>query len=88
MEESITGPISYIIQDDQGYSTLHYPKDNQESISLNAIFSYINQLVNNLREKQIDPISVEIYSGEIYREKLVFQMIFKKSSSEPQSTGS
>lgn len=88
MEDRITGPISYIIQDDQGYSTLHYPKDNQEPLSLNAIFSYINQLVNNLREKHIDPISVEIYSGEIYREKLVFQMIFKKSSPDPQSTGS
>ncbi|MHA2102952.1 MAG: hypothetical protein ACW981_05955 [Candidatus Hodarchaeales archaeon] len=78
-EEMINGPISYVIQDDQGYSSLHYPENNQGPLSLNIIFESINQIVNKLREKNIDPISVEIYSGEIFQEKLIFQMIFQKT---------
>ncbi len=68
--------ISYLIQDDQGYSNLYFPEIETSPISIFTIFNSLNKIVKNLREKNINPISIEIYSGEIIQEELLFQMIY------------
>ncbi|OLS21182.1 MAG: hypothetical protein HeimC3_36820 [Candidatus Heimdallarchaeota archaeon LC_3] len=74
--------ISFLIQDNQGYSTLYYQKFDQDVVSLHNIFDSLNKIVNNLRLKKIIPISIEIYSGEIIQEDLLFQMIYQDSGNQ------
>ena len=75
-EDKVYTSVSYLIQDDQGYSNLYYPKRENKPLSIFKIFNSLNTIVNNLREKNIKPISIEIYAGEIIQEELLFQMIY------------
>ncbi|OLS27075.1 MAG: hypothetical protein HeimC3_05420 [Candidatus Heimdallarchaeota archaeon LC_3] len=79
-DDRLFNSISYLIQDDQGYSNLYCPKVESKPLSIFNIFNSINTIVNNLREKDINPISIEIYTGEIIQEELLFQMIYSNNS--------
>ena len=80
-EDKTFNSISYLIQDDQGYSNLYYPKFDSKPLSIYNIFNSLNTLVNKLREIDVNPVSIEIYTGEIIQEELLFQMIYSNDSS-------
>lgn len=71
--------IYYLIQDDQGFSNLYMPRIEATEVTMHAIFNSVNKVVKNLRKENIHPLSVEIYSGELIQEELLFQMIYEEN---------
>ncbi|MHA1990835.1 MAG: hypothetical protein ACXACX_05700 [Candidatus Hodarchaeales archaeon] len=75
---SLWNSIYYLIQDDQGFSNLYIPEIGTSQTSMQTIFNSVNKVVKNMRENNINPLSVEIYSGELIQEELLFQMIYQE----------
>jgi hypothetical protein len=59
--------IYYLIQDDQGFSNLYIPEIGNSQISMQTIFNSVNKVAKNMRENNINPLSIEIYSGDLIR---------------------
>jgi hypothetical protein len=70
--------IYYLIQDDQGFSNLYIPEIGNSQISMQTIFNSVNKVAKNMRENNINPLSIEIYSGDLIQEELLFQMIYQE----------
>ncbi|MHA1991337.1 MAG: hypothetical protein ACW98A_10275 [Candidatus Hodarchaeales archaeon] len=75
---NLCNSIYYLIQDDQGFSNLYIPEIGTSQTSMQIIFNSVNKVVKNMRENNINPLSVEIYSGELIQEELIFQMIYQE----------
>jgi hypothetical protein len=71
--------IYYLIQDDQGFSNLHIPEFETYPISILTIFNSVNKTIKILQQQDINPLSIEIYSGELIKEELIFQMIYQEN---------
>ena len=77
--KKLNNTIYYLIQDDQGSSNLYMPKIGTSEVNMHTIFNSVNKVVKNLRKENIHPLSVEIYSGELIQEELLFQMIYQEN---------